>query len=66
MFFFPQDSTAPFTPLDNHNLNYRSGMLQSWNKFCFTRGYIEVAVVFPGPNENTQGYVRLSLLSLSS
>lgn len=34
-------------------------MLQSWNKFCFTRGYIEVAVVFPGPDENTQGYVSV-------
>lgn len=31
-------------------------MLQSWNKFCFTRGYIEVAIVLPGPNANTQGY----------
>ncbi|KAF8625530.1 hypothetical protein AX15_005334 [Amanita polypyramis BW_CC] len=50
------NSTAPFTPANNHNLNYRSGMLQSWNKFCFTAGYIEVAVTFPGPNENTQGY----------
>ncbi|KAF9443205.1 glycoside hydrolase family 16 protein [Macrolepiota fuliginosa MF-IS2] len=50
------NSTAPFTPADNHALNYRSGMLQSWNKFCFTRGYIEVSVVFPGPDENTQGY----------
>lgn len=24
-----------------HNLNFRSGMLQSWNKFCFQGGYIE-------------------------
>ncbi|KAJ3516981.1 hypothetical protein NMY22_g14075 [Coprinellus aureogranulatus] len=24
-----------------HNLTYKSGMLQSWNKFCFTGGYIE-------------------------
>ncbi|KAL0958584.1 hypothetical protein HGRIS_013925 [Hohenbuehelia grisea] len=31
-------------------------MLQSWNKFCFTSGYIEVSVTFPGPDENTQGY----------
>ncbi|KAK2459278.1 hypothetical protein APHAL10511_008699 [Amanita phalloides] len=50
------NSTAPFTTADNHNLTYRSGMLQSWNKFCFTTGYLEVAVTFPGPNENTQGY----------
>ncbi|KAJ7082214.1 beta-glucan synthesis-associated protein-domain-containing protein [Mycena belliarum] len=28
----------------------------SWNKFCFTRGYIEAAIVFPGPDANTQGY----------
>lgn len=49
-------STAPFTLAENHNLTYRSGMLQSWNKFCFTSGYIEVSVVLPGPNENTQGY----------
>jgi len=51
-------STAPFTAAENHNMHYRSGMLQSWNKFCFTTGYIEVAVTFPGPDENTQGYVR--------
>ncbi|KAF8066469.1 beta-glucan synthesis-associated protein-domain-containing protein [Lyophyllum atratum] len=49
-------STAPFTAAENHLLNYRSGMLQSWNKFCFTSGYIEVSVVLPGPDQNTQGY----------
>lgn len=54
-------STAPFQTSDNHGLSYRSGMLQSWNKFCFTSGYIEVAVVLPGPNENTQGYVSRSI-----
>lgn len=27
------------------------GMLTSWNKFCFTTGYIEVSVSLPGsPN----------------
>ncbi|TDL19136.1 SKN1-domain-containing protein [Rickenella mellea] len=31
-------------------------MLQSWNKFCFTSGYIEVSLSLPGPNEETQGY----------
>lgn len=25
----------------NHGLNYRSGMLSTWNKFCFTGGLIE-------------------------
>ena len=32
----------------NHGLNFRSGMLQSWNKFCFTTGYVEVSVSMPG------------------
>ncbi|KAH8107387.1 glycoside hydrolase family 16 protein [Phellopilus nigrolimitatus] len=32
----------------NHGLNYSSGMLTSWNKFCFTTGYIEVSVSLPG------------------
>ncbi|ANB11269.1 beta-glucan synthesis-associated protein KRE6 [Sugiyamaella lignohabitans] len=32
----------------NHNLFYRSGMLQSWNKFCFTQGMLEVSVLLPG------------------
>ncbi|KAI8986834.1 beta-glucan synthesis-associated [Trametes punicea] len=43
-------------PTTNHNLSYVSGMLQSWNKFCFTSGYIEVSMTLPGPNSNTQGY----------
>jgi beta-glucanase (GH16 family) len=34
-------------------------MLQSWNKFCFSSGYIEVAVTLPGPDENTEGYVSV-------
>jgi beta-glucanase (GH16 family) len=28
--------------------NFTSGMVQSWNKFCFTGGIVEVDVVFPG------------------
>ncbi|KZP27994.1 glycoside hydrolase family 16 protein [Athelia psychrophila] len=32
----------------NHNMSYRSGMIQSWNKFCFTGGLIETAVTLPG------------------
>ena len=27
---------------------FKSGMMQSWNKFCFTGGIIEVDVTFPG------------------
>ncbi|KAH8827236.1 beta-glucan synthesis-associated [Flagelloscypha sp. PMI_526] len=49
-------SSSPFTAADNYGLQYRSGMLQSWNKFCFSSGYIEVAVSLPGPNSNTKGY----------
>ncbi|KDQ62548.1 glycoside hydrolase family 16 protein [Jaapia argillacea MUCL 33604] len=33
---------------NTHNLNFQSGMLTSWNKFCFTTGYIEVSVSMPG------------------
>lgn len=37
-------------PLDNHNLSYRSGMIQSWNKFCFTGGLVQASVTLPGSN----------------
>ena len=44
-------------------------MLQTWNKFCFTTGYVEVSVTLPGPDENTRGYVsfffRLVLVFLA-
>ncbi|KAF8504556.1 beta-glucan synthesis-associated [Russula emetica] len=40
----------------SNGMSYRSGMLQSWNKFCFSSGYIEVALTLPGPNEETRGY----------
>lgn len=33
----------------NHNLMYRSGMLQSWNKMCFKGGIIEVSASLAGP-----------------
>ncbi|KAF8339600.1 beta-glucan synthesis-associated protein-domain-containing protein [Cantharellus anzutake] len=39
----------------NHNLNFQSGMLQSWNKFCFSSGYIEVNVSLPG-SHTTPGF----------
>lgn len=34
-----------------NGLNFRSGMLQSWNKLCFTGGYIEVSMSFPGDSK---------------
>ncbi|KDN50357.1 glycoside hydrolase family 16 protein [Tilletiaria anomala UBC 951] len=40
---------------ETHNLNFQSGMLQSWNKFCFQGGYIEMAVQLPG-RQDTRGF----------
>lgn len=31
----------------NHDLFYRSGMLQSWNQMCFSQGHIEVSSKLP-------------------
>lgn len=31
--------------------HFKSGMLQSWNKFCFTGGILEVDVQFPGASD---------------
>ncbi|ORY74277.1 glycoside hydrolase family 16 protein [Leucosporidium creatinivorum] len=39
----------------DHGLNFRSGMLQSWNKFCFQGGYIEFGLSLPG-KPTAQGY----------
>ena len=43
----------------NHDLNFQSGMLQSWNKFCFTTGIIEVSLSLPGSG-NVPGCVIVS------
>ncbi|KAI9690920.1 MAG: hypothetical protein M1822_008540 [Bathelium mastoideum] len=45
-----QDGTLNivFSAFENHNLNYRSGMLQSWNKMCFKGGYMEASISLPG------------------
>ncbi|KAJ7600970.1 glycoside hydrolase family 16 protein [Mycena floridula] len=32
----------------NHDLNFMSGMITSWNKLCFTTGYVEVSISMPG------------------
>ena len=32
----------------NHDVFYRSGMVQSWNKMCFTQGYLEFSARLPG------------------
>jgi len=31
--------------------HFKSGMLQSWNKFCYTGGILEVSVQFPGRSD---------------
>lgn len=36
----------------SHNLNYTSGMVQSWNKLCFTQGYVETSVRMPGTKDS--------------
>jgi beta-glucanase (GH16 family) len=33
----------------NHGLQYRSGMLNSWNQVCFKGGIFEVSLSLPGP-----------------
>ena len=33
----------------NHNLDFRSGMLNSWNQLCFKGGVFEVSMSLPGP-----------------
>ncbi|WVQ81378.1 hypothetical protein IAT38_003502 [Cryptococcus sp. DSM 104549] len=35
----------------NRGLNFEGGMMSSWNRFCFTGGYIEVAVSLPGRSD---------------
>lgn len=34
----------------SHGLNYEGGLLSSWNKFCFTGGYLVTAATLPGAN----------------
>lgn len=36
---------------ESHGLNYTSGMLQSWNKLCFTQGYVETSIKMPGTKD---------------
>lgn len=43
------------TEIQNHDLNFESGMLQSWNKLCFTTGIIEASISLPG-NGETPGF----------
>ncbi|PGG99996.1 hypothetical protein GX51_06012, partial [Blastomyces parvus] len=44
-----------FDAFPNHGLNYRSGMVQSWNKLCFTGGRLEASISLPGRGD-TSGF----------
>ena len=35
----------------SHGLAYEGGMMQTWNRFCFTGGYIEASVSLPGRSD---------------
>lgn len=37
----------------SHNLNFTSGMLQSWNKICFTQGYVEASIKMPAAKNSS-------------
>lgn len=37
-----------FDHFENHDLEYRSGMVQSWNKLCFKGGRLEASLSLPG------------------
>ncbi|EPQ29814.1 uncharacterized protein PFL1_02487 [Pseudozyma flocculosa PF-1] len=34
--------------VETNNLNFRGGMISTWNKFCFTGGYLVASVRLPG------------------
>ncbi|KAI9042891.1 SKN1/KRE6 family beta-glucan synthesis-associated protein [Aspergillus affinis] len=40
-----------FDAFKNHELKYRSGMVQSWNKLCFTGGRLEASISLPGSGD---------------
>lgn len=40
--------TLSATP--DHGMDYMGGMMSTWNKFCYTGGLVEAAVVLPGAN----------------
>jgi beta-glucan synthesis-associated protein KRE6 len=37
--------------------NYTSGMVQTWNKFCFTGGVLELSIQLPGGDANAGGKI---------
>jgi beta-glucanase (GH16 family) len=39
--------------------NYTSAMVQSWNKFCFTGGVLELSIELPG-DASSGGIIKFS------
>jgi beta-glucanase (GH16 family) len=39
--------------------NYTSGMVQTWNKFCFTGGVLELSIKLPGHADSGGIYARM-------
>jgi beta-glucanase (GH16 family) len=37
-----------FDAIASHGLDYRSGMIQSWNKLCYKGGYLDASISLPG------------------
>ncbi|TIB38904.1 hypothetical protein E3P86_01376 [Wallemia ichthyophaga] len=37
--------------VESHDLNYEGGLLTSWNKMCFTGGYVSASVKLPGASD---------------
>ena len=56
-----------FRPPDTQVINKFAfpGMLQSWNKFCFTTGYVEVSMSLPGTSR-TSGFWPCTRFLLSA
>ncbi len=42
--------------------NYTSGMVMSWNKFCFTGGILEVSLQLPGDGQSSGLWPALWLM----
>ncbi|RDB17955.1 Beta-glucan synthesis-associated protein SKN1 [Hypsizygus marmoreus] len=40
--------TITLTEESTHDLNFKSGMLTSWNKLCFNTGYVEMSISMAG------------------
>ncbi|TIB72758.1 glycoside hydrolase family 16 protein [Wallemia mellicola] len=45
------DQSGDDDDLTSHNLDYTGGFLTTWNKFCFTGGYVVANVSLPGKSD---------------